>query len=455
VLALVAAAAVAAPAAHAVEVRKPKVMWLNGDRNFTRANRAPDAIRRIVIHVTEGRFWGTVFWFENPKSEASANYVVSRAGTIAQLVALKNVAWHAGTRKMNRQSVGIEHVGITDDPAGFTTREYQASARLVAWLCRRSLIPIDREHIIGHSEVPGADHTDPGRYWNWDYYLKLVRRYANPPPPLRVDSATLYRNQTIAGKVPWRVETKGQVARVDFVVNGKVLWRDHTEPFSFAGARGWNTLAFRNGRYDLQLRAYGRHGAVATRSLSVRVRNRRFELTTAGIRRGQRVKGVVPVRASIRGASSHGLRAYVDGELLAVDRKAPFRVRWNTRKLVDGRHTLDLRAQAVDGRTVHRRFRVRVANTPPLPKPRVVGQSLENGQTVQGLVDWRVFVKRPVQRVQFLVDGERVGTSATIPYGIEWDSSTVALGPHRLVARVIGTGGTVEVPVSVVVAVGS
>lgn len=27
---------------------------------------------------------------------------------------------------------------------------------------------------MGHSEVPGNDHTDPGPYWDWDYYMSLV-----------------------------------------------------------------------------------------------------------------------------------------------------------------------------------------------------------------------------------------------------------------------------------------
>ncbi len=300
--------------------------------------------------------------------------------------------------------------------------------------------------------MPGADHTDPGRYWNWGLYLKLVRRYANPVTPVRVASATLYRNQTIAGKVPWRVETKGPVARVDFVVNGKVLWRDHRAPFAFAGDRGWNTLAFKNGRYALQLRAYGTDGGRATRALTVHVRNRRFELTTAGLRPGRLVKGVVRLRASIRGADSNGLRAYVDGRLLATDRRAPFAVRWDTRRLRDGVHTLDLRTRAADGRTAHRRFRVRVANVPPKPKPQVVGGTLEDGQTVAGVVDWKVFVKRPVLRVEFLVDGAPVGSSAAAPYGIAWDSASVAPGPHRLEARVVAAGGTVTVATSVIVA---
>ena len=32
---------------------------------------------------------------------------------------------------MNARSVGIEHEGWTYDPAGFTERQYEASARLV------------------------------------------------------------------------------------------------------------------------------------------------------------------------------------------------------------------------------------------------------------------------------------------------------------------------------------
>ncbi|MET9133681.1 hypothetical protein [Streptomyces antibioticus] len=39
---------------------------------------------------------------------------------------------------------------------------------------RRYGIPVDREHIVGHVEVPGTDHTDPGEHWDWDRYMKLV-----------------------------------------------------------------------------------------------------------------------------------------------------------------------------------------------------------------------------------------------------------------------------------------
>src|SRR2546429_476351 len=36
-------------------------------------------------------------------------------------------------------------------------------------------VPAARSHIIGHNEVPGTDHSDPGPTWNWTYYMSLVR----------------------------------------------------------------------------------------------------------------------------------------------------------------------------------------------------------------------------------------------------------------------------------------
>ena len=63
---------------------------------------------------------------------------------------------------------------------------YRSSARLSAYLVRKYRIPIDRQHIVGHYQVPGCSgygggagcHTDPGRYWNWDKYMRLIRAYA-------------------------------------------------------------------------------------------------------------------------------------------------------------------------------------------------------------------------------------------------------------------------------------
>ena len=86
--------------------------------------------------------------------------------------------------------VEIEHAGWSYRRGSITRVEQRASARLVAYLARRMHIPIDRRHIIGHADVRhpsgrgwgGVDHhTDPGPYWNWSRYLRLVRHFAKNP----------------------------------------------------------------------------------------------------------------------------------------------------------------------------------------------------------------------------------------------------------------------------------
>ena len=455
-LPIVAAALLLAAPAGAATVKRPPVTVFHGDGNYTKASRRPSSIRFVVIHVTEGRFWGSVDWLRNDKAEASANYVVSRAGKIVQLVHLSDIAWHSGNAVMNRESVGIEHAGVTDDPAGFTMRQYRASARLAAWLCRRSLIPVDRKHVIGHSEVPGADHTDPGRYWNWPLYLDLVKQYAFPKPfpRLHVASTTMYAGQTVSGNVPWGAETSGPKAtRVDFLVDGKLRWSDHRAPFTYAAGRPLHTLALRNGRHALRMVAYGRSGHSAAKTIAVRVLNRKLALTTAGIRRHATVAGVIRLKAATTVPTS-GIRLYLDGRLVQQARKQPFAFKLDVRHIVNGTHTLDLKTTDFLGRRATQRIPVVVANPlPPVP-PSFVSQSLADGQTVQGVVPWQVDARGTIVRVDFLVDGVVRGSATAVPFAFTWDTATDAPGAHHVLVRVVGSGGNVaeSPPVGVTVA---
>ncbi|MEV6732466.1 MULTISPECIES: peptidoglycan recognition family protein [unclassified Streptomyces] len=144
--------------------------------NWRMADRPEDyRVDRIVVHVTQGSFASSVDAFKNPFHQASAHYIVGQDGRIEQMVREMDVAFHSGNRSMNERSLGIEHEGFVDRPQDFTEAMYAASARLTADICRRYGIPVDRTHIVAHSEVPGTDHTDPGRHWDWDRYLGLVR----------------------------------------------------------------------------------------------------------------------------------------------------------------------------------------------------------------------------------------------------------------------------------------
>ncbi|MEU5976507.1 peptidoglycan recognition family protein [Streptomyces sp. NPDC047315] len=166
-----------APAPAPLAVDHPGATWQPASpSNYTASNR-PSAYRidRVVIHVAQETFADTVRIFQDPARKVSAHYVVGSAdGRIAQCVRERDIGWHAGNWNHNTRSIGIEHEGWVDRPEYFTHVMYERSAALTAAICDRHGIPKDRAHIIGHHEVPGSTHTDPGPLWDWVRYIRLV-----------------------------------------------------------------------------------------------------------------------------------------------------------------------------------------------------------------------------------------------------------------------------------------
>ncbi|WP_327090948.1 N-acetylmuramoyl-L-alanine amidase [Nonomuraea sp. NBC_01738] len=171
----------------------PPAAWVAASSsNYTASSRESSyAIDRVVIHVTQGSYAGTISWFQNPSAQVSAHYVVrSSDGAVTQMVRDKDIAWHAGNWTYNTRSIGIEHEGFVDNPSWFTDAMYRSSAALTRYICDKYGIPKDRSHIIGHKEVPGATHTDPGPYWNWTTYMNYVTGGGTPSWSTIVDNTT-------------------------------------------------------------------------------------------------------------------------------------------------------------------------------------------------------------------------------------------------------------------------
>ncbi|MFF4604696.1 N-acetylmuramoyl-L-alanine amidase [Streptomyces sp. NPDC001339] len=151
--------------------------------NHDKADRPRDQkVDAIIIHDTEGSWEVTLKLIKDPEY-VSWNYTVrSSDGLIAQHVPAKDVAWHSGNWYMNAHSIGIEHEGFLASPdAWYTEAMYRSSARLVKYLSRKYDLPLDRQHILGHDNVPGTTtstipgmHTDPGPYWDWAHYFELL-----------------------------------------------------------------------------------------------------------------------------------------------------------------------------------------------------------------------------------------------------------------------------------------
>ncbi len=158
--------------------------------NHDLGNRPGQSIRYIVVHDTEGAWDGVLNMVQDP-TYVSWNYTLrSTDGHIAQHVKAKDVAWHAGNWYVNAKSIGLEHEGFLANPdAWYTEAMYRASARLVTYLAAKYGIPLDRQHILGHDNVPGPTtstisgmHTDPGPYWDWQHYFTLMGSPFEPTP---------------------------------------------------------------------------------------------------------------------------------------------------------------------------------------------------------------------------------------------------------------------------------
>ena len=176
--------------------------------NFS-VGRAGGTVKFVVIHDMEGTQAGSIAVFQNPARQASAHYLLRASdGHLVQMVNEANNAFHAGNSFYNHNSIGIEHEGFADRAGGggfYTTTQYRVSAQLVCAITRKYGIPIDRAHIFGHGNVPSSGsgaicsdaqanagtcggashHHDPGRFWDWNFYLGQIRQAcgAAPPPP--------------------------------------------------------------------------------------------------------------------------------------------------------------------------------------------------------------------------------------------------------------------------------
>lgn len=137
----------------------------------------------IVLHLMDGTLKGTDAWFRNPKSQASTHYGVGKKGEVYQWVAEADTAWGNGrvykpTWKLvrpenpNLYTVSIEHEGVSGHI--WTEEQYKATAELVQQIAKRWDIPLDRDHIITHSEIYALKPSCTGPGLDMDKFMALV-----------------------------------------------------------------------------------------------------------------------------------------------------------------------------------------------------------------------------------------------------------------------------------------
>jgi len=171
---------------------------INIRKNITTINqwhdRAGYEVKGIVMHSMAGTQRGTIAWFMNPKSKVSAHYCISDTGDVVLTVSEKAAAWHAGQVTANRDkapalirdnwginpnliTIGIELEDKNNRNHKYTDAQYSAAVILVADICERYNIPMDRGHVFMHRESDPVNKSDPLGQWDHEKFINDVKTY--------------------------------------------------------------------------------------------------------------------------------------------------------------------------------------------------------------------------------------------------------------------------------------
>ena len=178
-----------------------KAKWKNKNTGKTEKHPLCDTVYAVDGKIPHGHVCTEVYNEVTKKKElrlqkmtyVSIHYATDQNGNIAQGCEEAIAAQHAGTKK-NKISIGIEMCGKPgegpNEGAGgkyakmYNEKLLDVTAKLVAGICRRWDIPLNRKNIIGHEEF-SSDRFDPGtkynkagkRHWDWADFFKRISKY--------------------------------------------------------------------------------------------------------------------------------------------------------------------------------------------------------------------------------------------------------------------------------------
>ena len=106
--------------------------------------------------------------------KVSCHVLIKRDGKIIQFVPFNKKAWHAGLsshkneENCNEFSIGIELEGYHTEK--YTKHQYNSLIQVSKALFK-NYKDLNKDNIVGHSDISPNRKTDPGKDFNWSYYL--------------------------------------------------------------------------------------------------------------------------------------------------------------------------------------------------------------------------------------------------------------------------------------------
>ena len=109
--------------------------------------------------------------------KVSSHLYIKRTGEIIQFVPFNKKAWHAGLssymneENCNEFSIGIELEGYHTEK--YTNHQYKSLLEVSKALIN-TYKDLNKDNIVGHSDISPGRKEDPGKYFEWNYYLERL-----------------------------------------------------------------------------------------------------------------------------------------------------------------------------------------------------------------------------------------------------------------------------------------
>lgn len=159
------------------------ILWLSACQNELQIEKKHQSsaqdnrVQYIVLHYTAADLQHSLYLLT--KTNVSSHYLISKEGTIYQLVNDDKRAWHAGVSEwqgrnsLNNSSIGIElvNLGYKETPQktrawfNYSDAQIKSLKALLKELQTRYNVP--SENILGHSDIAPQRKSDPGPLLPW------------------------------------------------------------------------------------------------------------------------------------------------------------------------------------------------------------------------------------------------------------------------------------------------
>ena len=154
-------------------------MTINYSPNFDLKKRDKNKIKYLIYHYTGMKNDKlAIKKLTSLNSNVSCHYYITKSGKIIQMVPDLYVAWHAGKSKwsneksLNNKSIGIEisNPGHEYGYNKFSHKQIKCLIKISKFLIKK--YNIDKNKILGHSDIAPLRKIDPGEKFPWKFLNK-------------------------------------------------------------------------------------------------------------------------------------------------------------------------------------------------------------------------------------------------------------------------------------------